>query len=94
MMHHDMPANGKAQSLACLVILDVFDGKGVENKCRSCSMALSGEILGSFDDFIGMNIAKSTPANVACTPDFRIATHIITPTTTYKLVSETPRLLR
>ena len=32
-----------------------------------------------------MNAATTTPASVACTPDFRVATHMIAPTRMYGL---------
>ena len=42
----------------------------------------------------GMNIAITTPAKVACTPDFNKATHIMVPSNMYGLLALTPRRLR
>ena len=42
---------------------------------QGCSACSSG-----FDFASGMNIARITPASVACTPDFSTATHSTMPT--------------
>tara|TARA_B100000780_G_scaffold230526_1_gene170259 strand:- start:53 stop:295 length:243 start_codon:yes stop_codon:yes gene_type:complete len=42
---------------------------------------LQGGKLGSAFDLIGINIATSTPASVACTPDLSMAIHMMIPIT-------------
>ena len=53
--------------------------KKATTECRSCSRLFSGELPVSTDRPSGMNIASTTPASVAWTPDFSVATHMMMP---------------